>query len=175
MNPKDRGPDSKRRVSGIQWTPSECSLRAGRYASRYPPPGLLIRISLAWSPGEGNLGSRGLARRGLASVSPPRRPLTALRKSWRPRASDQRLPTRTGTPGASDAPNCGPQAHSDRRRAPRLTSQAAEPGTHRRPRLRTTAPPGPAPQLRRLRRRSQRLQAFILRRRTNYRGWCRGK
>ena len=58
---------------------------------------------------------------------------------------DRRLPTGTGAAEAPDAPNCGPQAHSDLRRTPRLTSHAAEPGTHRRLRLRTTAPPGPAP------------------------------
>lgn len=145
LNPKDWGPDSKRPCFRDTVDPQRVLTACGAlclplYTPGPPNPHFIGLESGGRKPGQPRACP---TRSGLSFPSAP--PTHSTPQIMATPASDQRLPTGTGAPGASDAPNCGPQAHSDQRRAPRLTSQAAEPGTHRRPRLRTTASSGPAP------------------------------
>ena len=145
LNPKDRGPDSKRPcfrdTADTQRVLTACGALCLPLSTPGPPnPHFIGLESRGRKPGQPRACP---TRSGLSFPSAP--PTHSTPQIMATPAPDRRLPTGTGAPEAPDAPNCGPQAHSDLRRSPRLTSQAAEPGTHRRLRLRTTAPPGPAP------------------------------
>lgn len=174
FNPKDRSPDSKRPcfrdTADTQRVLTACGALCLPLSTPGPPnPHFIGLESGGRKPGQPRACP---TRSGLSFPSAP--PTHSTPQIMATPAPDRRLPTaqepqRPQTPRIADLRPIRTSAeHPD-------SPHTAEPGTHRWLRLRTTAPPGPAPQLRRLRRRSQRLLAFILRRRGNYQVWRKGK
>lgn len=174
LNPKDRSPDSKRPcfrdTADTQRVLTACgALCLPLFTPGPPNPHFIGLESGGRKPGQPRACPTGS---GLSFPSAP--PTHSTPQIMATPAPDRRLPTaqepqRPQTPRIADLRPIRTSAE------PLDSPHTAEPGAHRRLRLRTTAPPGPAPQLRRLRRRSQRLLAFILRRRGNYQVWRKGK